>query len=151
MMSEFNSPWVGEAGLRVSSGCWGWDVPGGVLVHTCSRSRKCLVPGVSWALSLLWPAGRTESPVVRIPKGTVVLQNLVPILAAAVAVAHWSLPICDAGLLSFNSCQICWLRCKWIETDCRDFQIAKHTKAGTSSGYLWINNLSWGVLGPVFH
>lgn len=33
-------------------------------------------------------------------------------------------------------CQICWLRCKWIETDCRDFRIAKHTKAGTSSGYL---------------
>lgn len=33
-------------------------------------------------------------------------------------------------------CQICWLRCKWRETDCRDFRIAKHTKAGTSSSYL---------------
>lgn len=85
-MSEFNSPWVGLAGLRVSSGCWGWDVPGGDLVLlTCSGSRKCLVPGRSRALSLLWPAGRTENPVVRIPKGTVFLQNLVPILAAAVA------------------------------------------------------------------
>lgn len=99
MISEFNSLWVGEAGLRVSRGCWGGDVPGGVLVlHTCSRSRKCLVSGVSWALSLLWPAGRTESPVVRIPKGTVVLQDLVSILA----VAHGSTPLCDAGLLSFN-------------------------------------------------
>lgn len=37
------------------------------------------------ALSSLWPAGRTESPMVRIPKGAVVLQNLVPILAAGVA------------------------------------------------------------------
>lgn len=80
MMSEFNSPWVGEAGLRVSSAWWG---PGAAHLQ---QEQKVFGARVSWAMSLLGPTGRTEILfVVRIPKGTVVLQNLVPILAAAVA------------------------------------------------------------------
>lgn len=56
MMSEFTSPWVGEAGVRVSSG---------------SGVGMCLVG--SWSCT---PAAGAES---------LVLQSLVPILAAAVA------------------------------------------------------------------
>lgn len=55
-MSEFTSPWVGEAGVRVSSG---------------SGVGMCLVG--SWSCT---PAAGAES---------LVLQSLVPILAAAVA------------------------------------------------------------------
>lgn len=42
---------------------------------------------------------------------------------------------------------ISWLRCKWIESDCRDPRAAKYTRVGTSSGYFWINNLILNLLG----
>lgn len=112
MTSEFNSPCVGEAGLRVSRwllgfrcACWGPSAAhlqqeqkvlsawGGITslpfcgkLHLSARESR-IRP---------WRA-RTESPVVRIPKGTLVLQNLVTIVAAACCSLNRIRPWCRSA------------------------------------------------------
>lgn len=126
MTCEFSNPYVGAAGLRVSKwllgfgcACWGPSAAG-------AESAGCLV-GIR-PLSC-YSQLREQNPEVTIPKGTRDLQSFIMILAAA----RCSLNPSVMQVCCLLICQICWLRCKWIGTDRRDFRIAKHTKAGIGS------------------
>lgn len=133
-MSEFNSPWVREAGLRVSRGCWGWDEPVGSWCCTPAAGAESV-----WCQRCLGPCtccGQLEEqkvPWSEFPRELWFCRTLSQsLLLLLLTDPHpYVMQVCCLLI-----CQICWLRCKWIETDCRDFQICKHTKAGTSSGYL---------------
>lgn len=150
MMSEFNSLCVGEAGLRVSRwqlglGCAWWG-PGAA--HLQWEQKVFGARGVSGPVPAV-ASWENRKCCGQNPHGNCVSAEPCPDPCCCCCSLIHTLYVMQVCCLLI--CQICWLRCKWVETDCRDFQIAKHTKAGTSSGYLWINNLTLGVLGPVFH
>jgi len=143
--SGFNSPGAGEAGLRVSRCLLGvgaaWRGP---VLPTGSSSSRCSVPGADQASLLPWQAARPhrgEQDKAREGENRKSCgQNSQgnhgftkpchdPCCCPSLAEPYLSV----AQVCCLAVCRVCWPRCKRRETDCRDCQTARHTRAGTCS------------------
>lgn len=139
-MSEFKSPCAGEAGLRVGRwllgfgcACWGPGaarLPWEQKVLGAGGGGVCVGSGPFLAVANC----EDRKSCGQNSQGNCGFTKPCHNSCCCPLLTEPYLPVMQVCCLLI--CQICWLRCKWIETDCRDFRIAKHTKAGTSFGYL---------------